>query len=73
MAELAGFALLAVTTAPARAQTIIVGNDEKVILDDSGRFLSLDKKRLQLTLAQFKDATSPRQADAGMMSSRSLQ
>jgi DNA-binding beta-propeller fold protein YncE len=37
VAGLAGHALLAGTAAPAGAQTIIVGNDEKVILDDSGK------------------------------------
>src|SRR5215211_3133125 len=37
VAGLAGLALLAGTAVPAGAQTIIVGNDEKVILDDSGK------------------------------------
>jgi 6-phosphogluconolactonase (cycloisomerase 2 family) len=34
---LAGLALLAGAAAPTRAQTVIVGNDEKVILDDAGK------------------------------------
>src|SRR5687768_15020027 len=37
LAGLFGLALLTGTAAPAGAQTIIVGNDEKVILDDSGK------------------------------------
>jgi hypothetical protein len=37
LAGLFGLALLTGTAAPAGAQMIIVGNDEKVILDDSGK------------------------------------